>query len=854
VRKRAAVLVTHTHWDREWYLSLDEYRFRLVELIDRLLSIIKKEPEYHSFWLDGQTVALDDYLEARPERQEEVNAALRAGKLLIGPWYGQPDEFMPSGESLVRNLALGVARMKQAGQDNRIGYVPDNFGHPSQLPQILRGFGIDNAFFWRGYREPEMERAEQTWTGADGSRIIAVCLVRGYSNMAYLLDAIEPEGDPAKKERVSESVKRLRRVCRGPLLLMNGVDHSLPIPRLSGRLARLEERFPDLRIRHGSLADVVAELRKKRLPDRLFRGELGHMPGYTSTGSARVAQKLAHARVEDMLVHYAEPLDAAAELLGGGAAPGFLRRAWRLLVKNQIHDSLSGSHADSVAQDMAVRFRRAEEIAAGVARQAFERIAGQRRDHALAALPASVLLYNPCAWKRSGLCELELDLPSSARDGRVVLLRNGVPLPFQELSDGPAKRLVFREHVNPVSEETRRIRMIADAGELGPASLCRLDVRLDPDAAGGAVRSRTPSLSPGVLDNGIVRVRVRGDGSCDLTDLRTGVMRRGLNRLADEPDAGNLYDSVHPAGWKKTTARTGRVLRTEDGPLQSSCEARTGIAVDGVSIPIRVRYTLRAGEGFVRTRVEVENRAAGHRLRTTFPLSADTRTILAHTPFDVVRRPLTAPLRRRWQKDGRDVIYEFNTEARAAQSFVAAVGKRGGLFVLSRGLHEYSAPPGGPLSVTLLRCVGEIFPHFTMYETGGGHCPGSIALEYGFGLSSSASPAGLLKLAQEYRLTPAAYEVFGESCGGDGLEIASVSRPGWFVTAIKRPEKGKGMVVRVLSLSRETTRGELSVGLPFRRAFLVRMDETDARGLPCRGGKVTLRLKPKQVATVLFDS
>jgi alpha-mannosidase len=65
-------VISHTHWDREWYETFDAFRFRLVEFMDHLLSILTCRPEYHSFTLDGQTVILEDYLEIRPEKRGEL--------------------------------------------------------------------------------------------------------------------------------------------------------------------------------------------------------------------------------------------------------------------------------------------------------------------------------------------------------------------------------------------------------------------------------------------------------------------------------------------------------------------------------------------------------------------------------------------------------------------------------------------------------------------------------------------------------------------------------------------------------------------------------------------------------------
>ena len=60
------------------------------------------------------------------------------------------DEFMVSGETIVRDLQFGLAQAAQYGGAMPIGYLPDIFGHIAQMPQLLRLVGIDHAVAWRG--------------------------------------------------------------------------------------------------------------------------------------------------------------------------------------------------------------------------------------------------------------------------------------------------------------------------------------------------------------------------------------------------------------------------------------------------------------------------------------------------------------------------------------------------------------------------------------------------------------------------------------------------------------------------------------------------------------------------------
>src|SRR6266576_1770178 len=101
-------LIPHTHWDREWYLPRTAFQARLVPMLDDLMDRLASDPGYRTFLLDGQSVLLEDYLAVRPEREADVRALVKTGRLQVGPWYVLSDELIPSGEALVRNLLFGA--------------------------------------------------------------------------------------------------------------------------------------------------------------------------------------------------------------------------------------------------------------------------------------------------------------------------------------------------------------------------------------------------------------------------------------------------------------------------------------------------------------------------------------------------------------------------------------------------------------------------------------------------------------------------------------------------------------------------------------------------------------------------
>ncbi|MCK7485182.1 MAG: hypothetical protein MZU97_06225 [Bacillus subtilis] len=92
------IVYSHTHWDREWYRPFQEFRLRLIDVIDQIINQLT-QGEMNSFYLDGQTIALDDYLQIHPYKKEQIIELIKNKKLLIGPWYVLADEFLVSGKA-----------------------------------------------------------------------------------------------------------------------------------------------------------------------------------------------------------------------------------------------------------------------------------------------------------------------------------------------------------------------------------------------------------------------------------------------------------------------------------------------------------------------------------------------------------------------------------------------------------------------------------------------------------------------------------------------------------------------------------------------------------------------------------
>jgi len=344
--------VPHTHWDREWYFPFEVFREKLIRLVDKLVAIMTKDPAWKYFLLDGQTIVLEDYLETKGDYSELVKL-VKQGRIGIGPWYDLPDEFLVSGESIIRNLKRGFAICQKLGvKPVQVGYLPDMFGHISQMPQIFRGFGLENAIVWRGV--PDLGKNQFLWQSRDQSEVFAAFLPTGYGLFSDL-----PESAPEFVRRLNIILALLKmKDPSGVYLVMFGNDHLVPDPALAAMLKQAGAISQDRDLQIGKLEDYFAEIKKAGQELPVFAGELRSndqtqvLPGVAST---RLYLKKMNHDAETLLCKYLEPISTLAWLDSGADISGRLDYLWKLLLQNHPHDSICGCSIDPVHKEMETR-------------------------------------------------------------------------------------------------------------------------------------------------------------------------------------------------------------------------------------------------------------------------------------------------------------------------------------------------------------------------------------------------------------------------------------------------------------------------------------------------------------------
>ncbi len=753
-------LISLTHWDREWRFPFEETRMLLVEMMDGLLGLLESNSGYKHYHLDGQSILVEDYLEARPENRERLVQRIREGRVLIGPWYTLAAVSMVDGESLVRNLLVGMSTCARLGGRMAVGYTPAGYGQPSQMPQIFRNFGIDSAMFYRGISRRACPKAEYWWEAPDGSRVLGFRL-GDYARANFFYFVFRPvvhDRDNTKMahhwedgglpvrlcdgrsttcyyvleaasgfhaENVVPALRKLdREEIRGtttPYALAMQCDDSVEPHEAEVRI--VEEANRQLgagSIVHSSLPEYVALVRRhvedNHVELDVLAGEMRHplhegvwTDLLTDVLGNRPDIRQAHRRSEIALQRWAEPWATIAWSLGRDYPRFYLDRAWRLLLANQAHDSLNGGSMDQINHETAVRNEKIQSLAAGVRRRALEEIVRRIDTSGFSQRDIFLVVFNPTEQVRDEVVWASLDFPLewNVSSYRLADL-SGREVACQEVSAVEDKATFQRPSELPLRLPVRRHTIHFKADRL-PA----MGYRCYCVQAGQGYQHRwgTMATGPATIENEQLRLTVNANGTIDLLHKPTGRLFRQLNHFQDTSEVGDA--------WTRFTSQKEQVICSlgcraeielvEDGPLSASIRARVGLPLPAwsgrekrsdqyVQNLITSTYTLRAGCGRVDVSTTVENRARDHYLRAIFPTHlAGAENSFAETAYDVVERDIHVPDTHTWR--------EPMTGKQPAITFVDVSDGKVGLAVIHKGLLQYEIldRPDRAIALTLMR-------------------------------------------------------------------------------------------------------------------------------------------------------
>lgn len=625
-------LIINTHWDREYRWSFPETQYRLAEAVDDLIDIMLKDEGFAYFHTDSQVSMLDDYLEMRPEKRPQVEALVKSGRILTGPWYTLPAQFLVNGESLVRNIQLGHRYARELGKVMKAGYNIFSWGQVSQLPQIYRQFGMDTIIFYRGIDQSSLESLEFRWKGADGTQALGITFGAyhrlnfwHYVYLPYILGNDRTTGwKPVGRDSLGEAfltqmcgeelsdlnhwtynqkpARDLKAAQKGledlietvvhksstdELLFLQGFDQENPDPIVPGLVEELNGKLKDGQIRVASLEEYVKKVREKLTPQKLEglavkKGEMlavekvgdCYGPLYNGVFSARMPVKLANAQAEYLLTGSAEPI-ASWMVQEGEDYPGrLLDRAWKELLQNQQHDGIGGCHVDCVTTAMLDRYRRVKETAGTVVKNSLRRLTARIDCSYLKERQIGLVIVNPLPRCREEVVVCSVDvpgewgLPEGREFGMLASDAEGNPVEVQILWEEENTLYAYLKYGNVFRF---------------PATRCKIAVRAADIPAGGYVCLKVEPVENGdryvenissrdlEMENEHLKIKICWNGTLDVLDKKTGRRFKELHYFEDWGDKGGPLGFAPPyeRGARTTLSRPADISLVYNGPLMA---------------------------------------------------------------------------------------------------------------------------------------------------------------------------------------------------------------------------------------------------------------------------------------------
>lgn len=735
-------IVSHSHWDREWYLSWEDHRMRLVELFDDLFELFESDPEFKSFHLDGQTIVLDDYLEIRPQERARLQRYIEDGRLVVGPFYILQDDFLISSEANIRNTLIGHVESQKWGEPPKIGYFPDTFGNMGQTPQLLHQAGMDVAFFGRGVKPVgfanevpsdeyfQSSYSEMIWEGADGTPILGILFANWYSNGNEI--PVDLEEARAFWEKKLEDVRKYASTSH--YLLMNGCDHQPVQKNLSQALAIARQLYPDITFVHSTLEDYVEAVRAE-LPNNLscVKGELTSQEtdGWytlTNTASSRIYLKQAFDQASHLLEQVVEPL---VVLTRDEVPRDELRYAWKLLLQNAPHDSICGCSIDSVHTEMETRLQKVHQVGNFLTQRSLERWEKKLNSHRIQGLAFSVL--NPSPYNQSQVLDVELIVDAADfRDGNLETHYQAMekielpPLGLYRSQDqeleaqiedlGVAFTYDLPKDAFRTPMFARRIRVRFALENQAPFSWQTFQVLPKKEKKSQKEDEKT-------IENCYYRLEVV-DGDLILEDKESGKRYKNWMYFEDSGDVGNEYVFRAPEGeeplksqlldfqvlYRDQTYTQARTIHQLILPLGmddrlgdeqrrlvefKNRKSRRNRQVKELFLETTITFFRNSPQ--IRFQTHFKNEMKDHRLRLVFDLGIHSGEHEADSIFEVVKR-----------SNQTSAMWENPSNCQRHRTFISLADSQSFYTVSSKGLHEYEVIDSSKVALTLLRAVGEM--------------------------------------------------------------------------------------------------------------------------------------------------
>ncbi len=396
-RNGSLTIHAHSHLDILYLWPMKETFRKNCRTVTNMLSIMRENPGF--IYSQSQPFLYEKLQEMYPDTFRELKARIAEGRWeVIGAMYVEPDANIPGAESMVRQLLFGKRYLRREfGIDAETCLLPDVFGLMYTLPQILRKAGVrffvsNKMNIWNDTNDFPYDNFR--WRGPDGSEVVAHFPATHFAQEltpATLRTAWDASGE---KSIVGES-----------LFIYGHGDGGGGPTREMAAASMVADRIPGMPATRIEFAvDFLRRLEEKRDALPVWDDELyleAHRGTYTTKGNLKRLNRKA-----EILYRDAEIVSSLASLFGGPYRQDHLNEGWKLLLVNQFHDTLPGSHCTAAVPDILEAYEKIHSIGEAVLQQAVSHIADSIVSEAVKGVSPVLLMINTLSWVRDDLVSL----------------------------------------------------------------------------------------------------------------------------------------------------------------------------------------------------------------------------------------------------------------------------------------------------------------------------------------------------------------------------------------------------------------------------------------------------------------
>lgn len=688
-------VISHTHWDREWYKTFEEYRVKLIRVMNDLIDLLESNENYPSFMFDGQTIILEDYLEIRPENKERLKKLIEQKRIIIGPWYIQPDEFIPSGESLIRNLLIGINMAEEFGSVMDIGYLPDSFGQSAQIPQVLKGFNINDAVIWRGISDEDINEKEFYWEGLDGTKVLGHYLPLGYENAKWLSLNMEKS-----KEVVETNIKAQKDMTHtGQVLMLCGYDQREANKDLPIIIKDLNKEYnkKDHEFVFSTLEDYIKDVKKSDMDFETYKGEFRKgkfMRVHASIGSTRLDIKEQNFKSQKLYEKYVEPLSSIGSLYGSYYNNALINHGWKNIIQNQAHDSIGNVCTDITHDEMEMRYSKSKQIATTIIEEKTNAILSNINFQSDKGIP--ITIFNTLINSRKDTLTIEALLESTS----FTLVNNkGLECDYQILNTEKVNLndYIIESHFIGKNEAKEYYKVkFSFTSEIEGFGYKTYYINENKSK-----RQNEESLiiDDSTLENEYIRVDINEDGSFNILDKENNKVYNNQHIFKEGGNAGDEYDYSPPVNDEIIYSK-GKIAKIEkiygghiqaqikityslDFPTNTYNEYRSDKNENTV---IESFITIYKDSNRLDIKTIINNNIKDHRIQVLFDGNIESNIHYSDQQFGIMKRQNHLKQVEYWMEENwQEKYYPIYNQ----HKFVGVFDGENGLQIINRGLPQY---------------------------------------------------------------------------------------------------------------------------------------------------------------------